>query len=276
MLKHRLQQANPDGGTGGGANPGGQPAANAEWFPAEHKDFVANKGWKSPADVITSAINLEKLIGADKAGRTVILPKDEKDADGIKAFRAKLGVPEKPEDYKLPFPEGDDGAFAKTASQWFHEAGVPREAAAKIATAWNGFFQDMLKRDADAATAESESQLTKLKGEWGGEFEKNSEYARRFLRTAGWDDAKVKLYEQTFGTAAMLKDFHTFGAKFQESPLAGGGGGGGGSFSMTKQAAQSKLDEIRTARMNGTITDQQWKNGKEAEFAQLAEIVAAS
>jgi hypothetical protein len=281
MLRHRLLQANPNDGGGAGAGAGaaaGAPAAgasNADWFPAEHKDYVANKGWKNPADVLTSAINLEKLIGADKAGRTVVLPKDDKDAEGIKAFRAKLGVPEKPEEYELPLAEGDKGEFAKTVAGWFHAQGVPKSAAQAIAKQWNEHIGGIVKAEQDAAKIESEKQLGTLKGEWGGDFEKNSEFARRFLRASGWDDAKVALYEQTFGTAAMLKDFHAFGSKFQESPLAGGQGGGG-SFTISKQAAQTKLEEIRKARMAGTITDQEWKASKEAEFAKLSEIVAGA
>jgi hypothetical protein len=277
MLNHRLQQANPDAGgagTGDGKTPAGG-ASNADWFPPEHKDYVANKGWKSPADVLTSAINLEKLVGADKAGRTVVMPKDDKDAEGIKAFRAKLGVPEKPEGYELPLTEGDKGEFAKQVSAWFHEQGVPKAAAQAIAGKWNEYFGGMIKAEEDAAKAESEKQLATLKSEWGGDFDKNSEFARRFLRAIGWDDPKVGAYERAFGTASMLKDFHAFGAKFQEAPLAGGGGGTP-SFTMSKQAAQTKLEEIRRARMAGTISDQEWRASKEAEFAKLSEIVAAA
>jgi hypothetical protein len=275
MRRYPTQQANPnDGGGGGGGAPSGSAANNATWFPEEHKAFVENKGWKGPGDALTSFINLEKLFGADKAGRTVVLPKDDKDAEGIKSFRAKLGVPETPDAYELPLPEGDKGEFAKTAASWFHAQGVPKTAAQAIAKQWNDHIAGLVKAEQEAAQAESEGQLAKLKSEWGGDFDKNTEFAKRFLRASGWDDAKVALYEQTFGTAQMLKDFHTFGSKFQEKPLAGGEGGGG-SFTMTKQVAQAKLDEIRTARLAGTITDVQWKNGKQAEFEQLAQIVAS-
>lgn len=279
MLKHRLQQTNPSDGAagGGGADPAKGAAANAgEWYPAEHKDYVTNKGWKNPGDVLTSAINLEKLIGADKAGRTLVMPKDDKDAEGIKAFRTKLGVPEKAEGYELPLTEGDKGEFAKVVSTWFHEQGVPKTAAQSIAGKWNEHIGALVKASEDAEKAESERQLGTLKSEWGGDFDKHAEFARRFVRAAGWDDAKVAAYEKAFGTAAMLKDFHTFGSKFQESPIAGSAGGSGASFTMSKQAAQSKLEEIRKGRMAGTISDAEWKASKEAEFAMLSERVASA
>lgn len=279
----RLQQANPDGGGAApaaavvapaAAAPVAQAAANAVWFPDSHKAIVESKQWKTPADAIDSYSNLEKLIGADRAGRTVVLPKDDKDAEGIKAYHAKIGVPETADKYELPRPEGDNGEFSKIASEWMHKAGVPKAAAQSVAKAWNEYLGAAVKAEQDAAIAASEADLTKLKGEWGGDFAKNSEYAKRFLREIGWDEAKIGTYESTFGTASMLKDFHAFGAKFQESSFAGGGGST--SFSASKVEAQSKLDEIRNARASGTITDAQWKSGKQQEYERLAGIVAGA
>ncbi len=265
-LKHRLMQANPDGGAGGDGG-----AANTPWFPETHKSIVESKGWKGPADAIDSYANLEKLIGADKAGRTVVLPKDDKDEEGIKAFRSKMGVPEAADKYELPLPEGDDGTFAKVAASWFHQHGIPKSAAQGISKAWNEHIAGLVKADEERAQNESQMQLTKLKTEWGGEFDKRSEFARRFLRASGWDDAKVTQYEQTFGTAAMLKDFYGWGSKMAEPDFAGDGNKGGGG--ADKQAAQNKLNEMRIARSEGKVTDTEWFNGKQAEYENLARIV---
>jgi hypothetical protein len=86
------------------------PAANGAWYDAfenpEVKTWTAAKGFKDPAAVAESAYNLEKLIGFDKAGRTLVVPKDDATPDEMRAFHAKLGVPETPDGYKLPLPEG--------------------------------------------------------------------------------------------------------------------------------------------------------------------------
>lgn len=282
-MKYRVQQAAGDPGAGGGAGgggAGGDPNAGgggapAPWFSDEQKPFVETKGWKAPGDAITSFQNLEKLFGADKAGRTVVMPKDDKDVEGIKAFHAKLGVPESADKYELPIPDGDKGEFAKTAADWFHKAGVPKTAAQAVAKNWNEFITGIVQKEQADAVAASQQELTQLKTTWGAEFDKNSEFARRFLRAAGWDDAKVKIYEETFGTAQMLKDFHGFGSKFQEGGFAGSGGTDP-TFGVSKQAAQSKLEEIRKDRAEGKINDAQWKGGKQAEYEKYAQIVAAA
>ncbi len=254
-----------------GAPPPPPPAGDpppAAWYPDEHKEFVTTKGWKSPADVITSTMNLEKLLGADRAGRTVVLPKDETDVEGMKAFRAKLGVPDAPDAYELPLPDGDGGEFAKTAAQWFHEAGIPKAAGQKIAAQWNEHFSKMVEEQQAQAQASSRAELESLKSEWGKDFDKNSEYARRFLRAAGWDDAKMSKYEQAFGTAQMLKDFHAWGSKTAEAAFVGGEQQSGGL--PAKLQIQSKMDELRAQRIEGRVGEKEYLERMEMLGAQLS------
>jgi hypothetical protein len=109
------------------------PAANGAWYDgfenAEVKTWTAAKGFKDPAAVAESAYNLEKLIGFDKAGRTLVVPKDDATPDEMRAFHAKLGVPETPDGYKLPLPETADPKLAATLQGWMHKAGVTPRAA---------------------------------------------------------------------------------------------------------------------------------------------------
>jgi hypothetical protein len=282
MLRYRLEQANLEP-SGGGAptptptpapTPSPTPAANEAWFPDEHKGYVENKGWKSPADVLTSAINLEKLLGADRAGRTVVMPKDENDVEGKKAFFAKLGVPETADKYELPLPEGDNGELAKVASDWFHKAGVPKAAAQQITKSWNDHIGQLVKADQDAAKAKSDADLAQLKSTWGQDAQKNEELARRGMtaygKKAGLESDDLNALESTLGTAKMLKLFLALG---QSTAEAGFGGDGGGGFGMTKSAAQEKLANIQARRAAGQITEIEWNSGQRAEFERLSQIV---
>lgn len=249
-------QSNPDPGQqqpAPGANGGG--GAAAPWFPDTHKEFVESKGWKAPGDVLDSYANLEKLIGAEKAGRTVVLPKDANDVEGRKAFFAKIGVPDTPDAYELPVPAGEGAEFAKTAAQWFHANGVPKAAAQAIAEQWNGFMEKLVTEEQQKAQVASAQQLDKLKTEWGPEFDKRAEYARRFLKEAGWDDSKVAKYEQAFGTAEMLRDFYQWGSKLGEPDFVTGNPQG---FTPQKAAVQAKINELRQKRIAGQVTDAQF------------------
>jgi hypothetical protein len=282
-LKNRFEQANLEG-TGGGApsptptpspTPSPSPAANDAWFPEAHKGLVETKGWKTPGDSLDSYANLEKLIGADRAGRTVVMPKDENDVEGKKAFYAKLGVPESADKYELPLPEGDDGSLAKVAADWFHQAGVPKTAAQSITKAWNEHIGGLVKAQEEAAKAKSDADLAQLKQTWGADAQKNEEFSRRGMKAfgtkAGLDENDLNTLESSLGTAKMLNLFLTLGKSTTEPGFAGEGGGGG--FSMTKSAAQSKLAEIQARRAAGTITDIEWKNGQQAEFERLSQFI---
>lgn len=258
-----MTEQNQNNGSGDAAAAAAAAAANATasnaaaWYPEPAKDYVANKGWKAPADAITAYQSLETLFGADKAGRTLVLPKDDKDTEGMKAFRAKLGVPESADKYELPVPSGQEGDnLTKVASTWFHEAGIPKAAAQAITTKWNAHIEQLIKDGEKAAQTESHAQLEKLKGEWGAEFDQKAEYARRFLKAAGWDDTKMKRYEEAFGTAAMLKDFFQWGSKVGEPGFATGNGGGG--FTPSKEAIQTKIKALREQRIAGQVSEKEF------------------
>ena len=60
------------------ADAAGAPATNTQetWYsglPEETRGMVEIKGWKGPEDAIQSYANLEKMLGADKAGRGLVI-----------------------------------------------------------------------------------------------------------------------------------------------------------------------------------------------------------
>jgi hypothetical protein len=208
----------------------------------------------------------------------VVLPKDDKDVEGMKAFRTKLGVPESPDKYEIPVPENDSGEFLKVAAGWFHELGIPKAAAQGLAGKWNEYWAKAAA-DIDAQLqAGSAQELDALKMEWGGEFDKKSAFARDFLKASGWSDDKVQQYEKTFGTGAMLKDFYGWGSKIQEPGFAGDPSKGGpGPATMTKDVAKAKYAEINANRISGAISDREWnEGGKKAEWEKLFQIINGS
>ncbi len=230
-------------------------AKDAETFYGSIKDekiktWAESKGFKSAESVVEAAYNLEKLIGFDKAGKTVVIPGEDATPEQIKAFHQKMGVPEKVEDYNLPLPEGDDGAFAKVASDKFLELGVPAKTAQELATWWNGMIET---QTADADTqfnVSSENEFKSWKAEQGAAYEQNLELAKRassqFIPAT---DAKQRQevmdkMERAMGTGAFMKFMLNVGKGLSEHKMIGSGDPG--NLVPTPAQAKQKIEELKS------------------------------
>lgn len=262
------------GAQGSGAAAGAGDGQAAPWYSgvqdAGLKTWIESKGFKDPEAVATSALNLEKLVGADRIGRTVVLPKDDKDLEGIKAFRAKLGVPDSPDAYALPVPEGGDAAFAKTAAGWFMEAGVPPGAARTIAQQWNGHMQAAMQAMEAEESAKSEQALGEIKGKWGDKFDQNAEVARRYVKASGLNEEQLSAVERALGTATFLETFHKLGTSLGEAGFTTGDNAGGAGFTPAKAAAHKEMTDLRQLRIEGKISQEEFLRKNEELNARIA------
>lgn len=261
------------GAGAGEAGAGGAPAAVPQGWGDLTPDLasvVQNKGWQSPVDALTSYTNLEKLLGADKAGRALVPPKDDAPPEEWNAFWGKLGRPDAPDGYQLPLPEGDTGEFAKTAAEWFHEVGLPAKQAVALTEKWNAYQQ----AQAEAAQAQFEQQsavdVQALQSAWGQQFDAQVELGRRAIREAGLTPEQAMAIERAIGVENAAKAFAKLGAQYAEAPIKGGEGQAR-SFGATPEDAKARIAALRN--------DQQWTarylNGDadaRAEFERLHQI----
>jgi hypothetical protein len=259
-LLRAIQQANPGDPNGGGGGGGGDKpwygdfGADAE---PEFKQFVTSKAYADPMTALRSHWNAEKLVGAP-ADQIVKLPKAD-DKAGWDGVWNKLGRPEKPDGYELPLPAGDDGSFGKTAANWFHQAGVPKQAAQSITKAWNEHINGVVAKQRQDAEAKATGELNALKTEWGNDFTKNEEFARRGLREygkrAGLDDTDLGTLEYAIGTTKMLKLFKALGESTKEGDFHNDEGGNNNLGGTTPAAARTKIDEAREKRMKNEMSE---------------------
>lgn len=273
---------NANGGAAGAAGAGAAGGGGtAPWHggfaadaPQEFQQWVANKAFADPQAALLSAYNQEKLIGADRAGRTVVLPKDANDLEGTKAFRAKLGVPETLEGYKVPAAlaealKDDPILPAFAASALKH--GVPAAAYEGLLTEVIAAANAQQQRVQQEAQGKSAQELETLKGEWGEKFTQNSEFARRFLKASGLEEADVTALEQSLGTAKMLKTFQAWGSKIAEHNFAGADTGGGGQ--NARAVVNTQMSELRTKRIANQITEADYLREME-RLGKLSELAA--
>lgn len=263
------------------APPAGAPPAPpvANWHDgfknAEVKAWAAAKGFPDAEQATESAYNLEKLIGHDKAGRTLVIPKDDAPEAEKLAFRQKLGVPDTPEGYKLPMPDGADPSFAKIASGWMHKAGIPPKQAEALAAQWNDFAAAQGKSVREQMVTESNKALADATTGWGKDADANLESGRRFASTmlpaqvklddgtsVSRGDFLERVFNSTGATRAMLELFATAGKGLGEHPMKGGGNPSGGS-----RTVEGRITELNN--------DAAFRKGDPAKVKEMQQLVAS-
>ncbi len=236
--------ANAGAPAGGGSPPaaaGGAPAAG-DWLTgvdADTRAWIDTKGFKTPADIIASQRNLEKLIGGDKIPK----PKGDDDKAGWDQLYKSLGRPDKPDGYKLPIPEGADDAMVKAFAPKMHELGLTQKQAAGLTEFWNGHVKGLSEADATSKGQKSEAEVADLHTEWGGQFDANVEAAKRAVRQFGIDKATMEGIEGGIGTGATYRLMAKLGLALGED--GGVQGDGKKQFASTKEQA---LHEISTLK----------------------------
>lgn len=237
----------PAGTPPAGTPPAGTPpAGGGDWIAGISDEptraWVTTKGYKDPGALANSALNLEKLLGAPRE-RLLQLPGDDKPESWQPVWQ-KLGVPEKPEGYKLPVPQGDKGEFAKTAANWFHKHNVPAKAAEGIAAEWNGFVAAQVKSQQDAFETAGAASATKLKTEWGDAHEQNMQVAKEAVKAFGFSEAEIDALQRVVGYDGVMKRMHALGTKIGEAPFAEGGRPPAGG-KLAPAQAQGEIQRLR-------------------------------
>ena len=211
--------------------------------------YVQNKGWQNPADAIKSYQNLEKLLGADKAGNAVILPKADSTPEERAAFFNRLGRPVDAEGYKIDIPEGGNKDFAKAAAAKFHELGLTQQQGEALAQ-WNNEQMSQLQTQTVAQKQQAfEADQLALKNEWGAAFAQNLANAQAAMRGLGLDAQTVDTLASALGHKATMNLLNSIGAKTMESSFVSGDRN---TEANALTPAQAK-DQIRTLHQDKTF-----------------------
>ncbi|WP_157929742.1 hypothetical protein [Orrella dioscoreae] len=220
-------EAPSDGGQGGnGATPPAEtppavtPPANSQTTaPAWHESiedeglrkFIEGKGFKGAGDAAKALQDLE----------------------------GKTAVPDSVDAYQLPVPEGQDKAFSQVAAGWMHKAGIPVAQAQTLAAAWNQHQAEQQQAADLARQQQGERDVSGLKKEWGGEYDANTELARRAVRTFGADEQTLEKISQALGDGETLRFFHRIGKHLGEGTLIPAGGERGNAQPADPEAARA-------------------------------------
>lgn len=225
--------------------PAPAPAAPTSWLDklsAEDRAYADSKGWKAdtPPDALFSSYkNLEKVWGADKAGRAIMLPKDDSDTAALDAIYDKLGRPADPSGYEISLPEGAAPELADRAKTWFHKAGLTVNQAKAVTEA----YQAVELEQAQQIDQRDQREKADLEKEWGADYTQKVEVAKRGIAAAGLTTEEVRSLELAVGPARATKMLEFFGRNYTEArPLDGAPSTGFGGLNPAQ--AQTKINEL--------------------------------
>lgn len=231
----------PVGDNGAGNAP--TPWYQSEGFNEETSAFAANKGWEGPAAAVESYRNLEKLTGAPPES-IIKLPGPDATPEQQMEVWNRLGRPEDPSGYELPTGEGMDEGFQAWAKETFHELGIPKAMAEKLAAKYDEYAANAGQGALEAHAAETEAQAAQLKKDWGAAHEQNVNKARQAAQGLGVDPADIDGLERQWGFAKTMQFFHSIGEKIGEGSFHTGGSEGGFGV-MTPAAAKGRIEALR-------------------------------
>jgi len=154
-------------------------------IPEEYRGEKSLSNFKDMNDFVKSYLSAQKIVGADK----IPVPNKFATEEDWKAVFNKLGAPEKPEDYKYNFKEGEvDQELLSTFNQQAHKLGLlPQQAESLIK-----FYNDM--NEGSSVQAEEKAAQTRLhtenelKKEFGPQYVKRLDQAKRLASSTLGND----------------------------------------------------------------------------------------
>jgi hypothetical protein len=206
------------------------------------RQWVTAKGFKDPAALAQSALNLEKLTG--DLNSVVKIPK-EMTPENMNPIYDRLGRPKTPMEYGLKPLEGTDGKFIETAGKWFHEAGLNGQQARAVSEKWNAHVKETLTAQQQEIADRDAAQTAQLKKDWGADFDQHVGIVDAAIEKFGMKDDQLLALKQAMGPAEAMKFLHNIGKGMGVEGDLVGAGKGGGFNGTTAQQAHAQIGELR-------------------------------
>lgn len=229
-----------DAGAAGVAAP--QPQSWNTGFDEDTNAYVQNKGWKDPADVLSSYRNLEKFVGGSK--NLLEIPGDDADPTKMDEFYNRLGRPESPDNYGIEQVDGLDPEMTDWYKNTAHELGLTDRQAKELFGRWNETVAQKEQAMQQQVIQQQEQDIQLLQKEWGKGYETQVDAGRRAVAALGYDQDKLAHIENALGTAEMMRLFANIGSKMGEDSFAGSERSNG-SFGLTPAAARQQISDLK-------------------------------
>jgi len=221
---------------------GGTPSST--WIDSLPDDLKADPNvskYKTPEEFVKGHINVVKMVGA----KGIIVPKPDAPQEDQDKFYNALGRPEKSDNYKLTPIENKNISITPESEKMYkdiaHKAGLTNKQADMVQQEYAkmmGITIEQNIKEHDQVKKESE---TKLRQEWGAEYQKNITLAKRFVEKVGGKEV-VDAFGDLGSNVSVLKFLANAGKMMSEDSISRLGVS---SLETTAADAQRKIDSVR-------------------------------
>ena len=145
-------------------------------IPDEYRGEKSLSNFRDMGDFVKSYLSAQKIVGADK----IPVPNKFATEDDWKAVFNKLGAPEKPEDYKYSFKEGEvDQELVSSFNQEAHKLGLLPQQAESLIKYYNNITEGSSIQAEEKAAETRLNTENELKREFGPQYTKRLDQAKR-------------------------------------------------------------------------------------------------
>ena len=210
-------------------------------IPENFREEKSLENFNNMEDFVKSYLHAQKMVGADK----IPVPnKHSTDEDWNEVFK-RLGAPSSPDDYKYNFKdqEMDSGQvqeFNKTA----HKLGLLPKQAEGLIKFYNEMNSNIAANQEEAAAQAQLNVETELRKEFGPQFNKRLDQAKRLaVNSLGQDfleNTYLKDGSRLGDNLQVIKAFSDLADKLSEDPIIQGDG----SSYMTAKDIEKEITEL--------------------------------
>lgn len=188
------------------------------------RSWAESKGLQNGTidNVLGSYHNLEKLMGADKAGRTVTMLGDDATPEQRNEFYGKLGRPDNVDGYTFKLAEGADTARLDAMRNKAHDLGITDSQFSGLAEADIDYLGTLNQTNNDeAAISKAEAEL-QLKKEWGAAYELKVAGIEVAAQKLGFNDDQLSGLHKAMGPVEAMKFVDSLNTKMGDHKFESG------------------------------------------------------
>ena len=202
-----------------------------------------------------SYVHARKMIGADP-NQMLQLPK-EGDEEGWNQVYNRLGRPEKADGYDFDLGDGEQSPDVADFKNVAHQLGLTNDQAKTMLGIYNQISENDLAEEQEQFEQMNVEYLQDIQKEWGDDFNKNSELARRAFQNFASEELMDVMKETGLSNhPEVLKTFARIGQVLSEDNILPGTRGaiGGMSPVHAEETIASRMadPEFRTAYLDGS------------------------